>query len=142
MSETLTVHARSHVLSTRPALWLPGVALSAGGAIAASLVAAVAHAAGASLEIAGDAIPVPGFAMLAFVFSLLGVVLAAAFRRWSRQPARVFLWTTLALLVLSFIPDLATAHIEAGSRVALICSHIAVAAIVIPGLSARLRQAR
>jgi hypothetical protein len=142
MSEVLTVHEQSRPLPVGPALWLPGVALSAGGAVAATLVAAVARAAGVSLEIAGDAIAVPGFAVLAFVFSLLGVLLAAACRRWSRQPARVFVWTTLALLVLSFIPDLATAHIDAVSRVVLICSHVAVAAVVIPGLSARLRHAR
>lgn len=141
MSEVLTVHEQSHVLPTRPALWLPGVALAAGGAAAASFVAVAAHAAGASLEIAGEAIPVLGFAQLAFVFSLLGVVLAAAFRRCSRQPARAFLRTTLALVVLSFIPDLVTPDIDAASRVALICSHIAVAAIVIPGLRARLHQA-
>lgn len=141
MSEILTVHEQSRVRSTGSALWLPGVALSVGGAVAASLVAAVAHAAGASLEIAGDAIPVLGFAQLAFIFSLIGVLLAAACRRWSRNPAQVFTWTTLALLVLSFIPDLVTPDIDAASRVALICSHLAAAAVVIPGLRARLHQA-
>ncbi|GGB26989.1 hypothetical protein GCM10011492_16610 [Flexivirga endophytica] len=141
MSEVLTVHEQSRVVPTRPALWWPGVALSAGGAIAASLVAGAARAAGAPLEVAGEAIPLFAFAQLAFIFSLLGVVLAAACRRYSRRPVGVFLRMTFALVVLSFIPDLLTPDIDAASRVALICSHIAVAAVVIPGLEARLRQA-
>ncbi|MEV5084537.1 DUF6069 family protein, partial [Streptomyces sp. NPDC056159] len=69
------------------ALWLPGLAFAAEGAAAATVVAAVADAAGVSLEIAGERIPLLGFTQLAFVFSVVGVALAAAFRRWSGRPA-------------------------------------------------------
>ncbi|MFF2846386.1 DUF6069 family protein [Streptomyces sp. NPDC058001] len=121
------------------ALWLPGLAFAAGGAVAATVVAAAADAAGVSLEIAGEPIPLLGFTQLAFVFSVVGVALAAAFRRWSGRPARAFVRTTVALVALSLLPDLLTPDVDAVTRVTLFATHIAVAAIVIPGLRSRLR---
>ncbi|MFF2503520.1 DUF6069 family protein [Streptomyces sp. NPDC058067] len=123
----------------RRALWWPGVALAAAGAAAATLVAAVAHAAGASLEIGGDAIPLLSFAQLAFLFSILGVVLASACRRWAGQPARMSTRTTLVLVAVSFLPDLLIPDADAATRVSLVLTHISVAAIVIPGIRSRLR---
>ncbi|WP_433362961.1 DUF6069 family protein [Streptosporangium sp. CA-115845] len=123
---------------SRP-LWLPGLAFAAGGAVAATLVAAAADAAGVPLEIAGEPIPLLGFTQLAFVFSVVGIALAAAFRRRSGQPARAFVRTTVALVTLSFLPDLLVPDVDAATRVTLILTHIAVAVVVIPGLSSRLR---
>ncbi|MFB7576803.1 DUF6069 family protein [Streptomyces sp. NPDC056165] len=120
------------------ALWLPGLAFAAEGAAAATVVAAVADAADVSLEIAGERIPLLGFTQLAFVFSVVGVALAAAFRRWSGRPARMFVRTTAALVAVSLLPDLLVPDVDAVTRVTLIVSHIAVAAIVIPGLRSRL----
>ncbi|MFE7975611.1 DUF6069 family protein [Streptomyces shenzhenensis] len=120
------------------ALWLPGLAFAAGGAAAATVVAVVADAAGVSLEIAGERIPLLGFTQLAFVFSVLGVALAAVFRRWSGRPARMFVRMTAALVAVSLLPDLLLPDVDAVTRVTLIVSHIAVAVIVIPGLRSRL----
>lgn len=120
-------------------LWLPGLAFAAGGAVAATVIAAAADAAGVSLEIAGEAIPLLGFAQLAFVFSVVGIALAAAFRRWSGRPARAFVRTAVVLVAVSFLPDLLASDVDAATRVTLILTHIAVAVVVIPGLSARLR---
>ncbi|MEV8398393.1 DUF6069 family protein [Streptomyces niveus] len=140
MSGTTSVDAPTMSAKLRSrALWWPGVAFAAAGAVAATLVAAVARAAGASLEIGGDAIPLLGFAQLAFLFSILGVVLAAACRRWAGQPARMFTRTTLVLVVVSFLPDLLIPDADAATRVSLVLTHIAVAAIVIPGIRSRLR---
>ncbi|WP_230993563.1 DUF6069 family protein [Streptomyces endocoffeicus] len=110
-----------------------GLVLAAGGAVAATVVAAAADAAGVSLEIAGERIPLLGFTQLAFVFSVVGVALAAAFRRWSGRPARVFVRTAVALVAVSFLPGLLTPDAGAATRVTLIATHIAVAAILIPG---------
>ncbi|MGW7421702.1 DUF6069 family protein [Streptomyces sp. NPDC054813] len=122
-------------------LWLPGLAFAAGGAVAATVVAVVAvvaDAAGVSLEIAGERIPLLGFTQLAFVFSVVGIALAAAFRRWSGRAARTFVRTTAALAAVSLLPDLLVPDADAVTRVTLIISHIAVAAIVIPALRSRL----
>ncbi|QXE38689.1 hypothetical protein KQY30_35180 [Streptomyces sp. GMY02] len=120
------------------ALWLPGLAFAAGGAVAATVVAAVADAVGVSLEIADERIPLLGFTQLAFVFSVVGVALAAAFRRWSGRPARMFVRTTVVLVAVSLVPDLLIPDVDAVTRVTLIVSHFAVAAVVIPGLRSRL----
>ncbi|MFJ5900865.1 DUF6069 family protein [Streptomyces sp. NPDC093064] len=127
------------VTTTHHALWLPGLAFAAGGAVAATVVAAAADAAGVSLEIAGERIPLLGFTQLAFVFSVVGVALAAAFRRWSGRPARAFVRTAVALVAVSLLPDLLAPDTDAATRVTLIVTHIVVAALVIPGLRSRLR---
>jgi len=103
------------------------------------VVAAAAHAARASLAVGGQSIPLLGFTQLAFGFSVVGVALAAAFRRWSARPALVFTRTAAVLTAVSFLPDLLTLGVDAATRAALIATHIAVAALVIPGLRSRLR---
>ncbi|MER5624553.1 DUF6069 family protein [Streptosporangium sp. NPDC002544] len=127
------------ITTSRRALWLPGLAFAAGGAVAATVVAAAADTFGVSLEIGGERIPLPGFTQLAFVFSVVGVALAASFRRWSDRPARAFVRTAVALLAVSLLPDFLVPDTDAATRVTLILTHIAVAAIVIPGLRSRLR---
>ncbi|MEE1767117.1 DUF6069 family protein [Streptomyces sp. JV185] len=118
---------------------MPGLAFAAGGAVAATVVAAAADAAGVSLEIAGERIPLLGSTQLAFVFSVMGIALAASFRRWSARPARSFTRTVVALVAVSLLPDPLTPDVDAATRVTLMATHIAVAAIVIPGLRSRLR---
>jgi hypothetical protein len=137
-ASTITIASTSGT-PTRPTLWWPGVGFAAAGAAAATLTAAAAHAAGASLEIAGEAIPLPGFTQLAFVFSLIGVLIAAGLRRWSDRPRTLFVRSTVVLLVLSFVPDLITPDMTTATRIALIATHVVAAAIVIPGIASRLR---
>jgi len=127
------------IATNQRALWLPGLAFAAGGAAAAALVAVVADALGVSLEMGGDPIPFQPFAVLAFVFSVVGIAMAAGFRQWSSQPARMFLRTTLALVAVSFLPDLLTPDVDAATRATLALAHIVVATIVITGLHSRLR---
>ncbi|WP_405798655.1 DUF6069 family protein [Streptomyces sp. NBC_01506] len=125
--------------TSRRALWLPGLGFATGGAVAATVVAGAADALGVSLEIAGARIPLLGFTQLAFVFSVVGIVLAAAFRRWSDRPAQVFVRTAVALVAVSLVPDALTPDVDVATRVALMVTHIAVAAAVVPGLRSRLR---
>ncbi|MEV8034943.1 DUF6069 family protein [Streptomyces sp. NPDC086182] len=125
--------------ANRRALWWPGLALAVVGAAAATAVAAAARAAGASLEIAGEPTPLPDFAQLGFVCSVVGVVLAAACRRWAGRPARAFVRVTVPLVVLSFLPDLLIGDVDAATRVTLVLTHVAAAVIVVPGIRSRLR---
>ena len=106
---------------------------------ATTATAALAHAAGVSLDIAGDPVPVLAFAQMTFLFSLVGLAIAAGLRRWSRDPRSAWLRTTLALTVLSFVPDLmADAAVE--TRLTLMLTHAVAAAVVIPVVAARIAR--
>ena len=131
---TTSVAAKSSIRS----LIVAGVAATAVASLATSAVAAAGHAAGISLDIAGEPIPVPGFATLTALFSLVGLVLAVALRRFARHPRRTFVRTTVALTVLSLVPDL-IADAAAGTKVLLMVTHLVAAAIVIPAIARRLR---
>ncbi|MFE5114084.1 DUF6069 family protein [Streptomyces sp. NPDC056663] len=82
------------IATSRRVLWWPGLAFAAGGAVVATVIAAAADAIRVSLVVGGEGIPLFGFTQLAFVFSVVGVVLAAAFRKWSRRPAAMFVRTS------------------------------------------------
>ena len=76
MTATLTTTTRS-----TGALVGAGLAATAVASIATSTVAAAGSAAGISLDVSGAPIPVPGFAVLTAVFSLVGLALAAVLAR-------------------------------------------------------------
>ncbi|MFI5912306.1 DUF6069 family protein [Dactylosporangium sp. NPDC051541] len=113
-------------------------ALATVAASAATMaVAAAGHAAGISLDMAGAPIPVSGFGVLTAVFSLVGVVLAAALARFARRPRRAFVRTTVILTVLSLVPDV-IADAAPGTKALLMLTHLVAAAIVIPVVARRL----
>jgi hypothetical protein len=118
-------------------LLVAGVAAAAVASVATSSVAAVGHAAGISLEVGGAPIPITGFASMTAVFSLIGLALAAVLGRFARRPRRAFVRTTVALTVLSFVPDLAS-DAGAGTKGLLMLTHLVAAAIVIPAVARRL----
>ena len=117
--------------------WKTGVAAGLAASVATLAFAAVADAAGVSLEVGGEAIPLIGFAQVTFVASLIGTALAVAFARWARHAHRTFLRTTIGLTVISFVPDV-LADAPTGTRLALALSHVVAAVIVIPALASRL----
>lgn len=121
----------------RPVL-VHGVAAAVVAAAATTTLAAVASAAGVSFaDKTGASIPIPGFAMLTVVFSLLGVALAAVLARTARRPRTIFVRTTIALTALSLVPDLVSGF-DGTSAVTLMTLHVIAAAIVIPTLASRL----
>ncbi|MDG4810883.1 DUF6069 family protein [Micromonospora sp. WMMD1120] len=107
---------------------------------ATTLVAALARAGGVDFEIpdGGQAIPLPGFAVVTGFFSVVGVVIAAALLRWSVRPAERFRWTTVSLTAISMLPPLVS-----GADTATVCAllglHLVPAAIVIPAVAHSLR---
>ncbi len=140
--------------TTFPATQVPAVTGTSNGryvraGLIGGLVAAVAnlalvgavHGAGVSVDVAGEAIPVAGFAMLTFVGALLGIGIAAILRRRATRPQRTFVVTTAVLTALSLIPD-ATADAAGGTRVLLIATHLVAAAIIIPTIARRLADHR
>lgn len=109
------------------------------GAMAATAVAgALARAAGVDLEVSGEEVPVSGIAFVTGVLSVVGVLVAAALRRWSARPAERFVRTTVALTALSLVaPVLAEA--DAATTVTLVGLHLVAAAVVIPAVARSLR---
>ena len=63
--------------------------------------------------------------------------MAVVLSRRAGRPRRTFLRTTIALTVLTFVPDV-LADAPTGTRLALATSHVIAAAIVIPALASRL----
>jgi uncharacterized protein DUF6069 len=114
-----------------------GLVAGATAAVATTAYAAAVHAAGVSFAISGKAIPAPGFGEVTFVAALIGTAIAAILARRAARPLHTFLVTTLALTVVSFVPDvIGDAHLS--TKVALVLSHVLAAAIVIPALASRL----
>ncbi|MEU4690862.1 DUF6069 family protein [Actinoplanes sp. NPDC023714] len=110
---------------------------------ATTLAAALALAAGVGFAIpsGGETIPLAGFAVVTGFFSVVGVVMAVAFLRWSARPAGPFLWTTVALTVVSLIPPLVSGA-DTATRVSLIGLHLVPGAVMIVTLTRSLREAK
>ncbi|OZM82127.1 DUF6069 family protein [Pseudonocardia sp. MH-G8] len=107
-------------------------------AAATVAVAAVGQAVGISLAISGAPIPVPGFATLTVIFSVVGLLIALALRRFAHSPRTAWIRTAVALTVLSLVPDLLV-DAAIATKVLLMVTHLVAAAIVIPAVGRRLR---
>ena len=138
-----TVHTATTASSTprsRPApVWRSGLAATAVASVATTTVAALGNAAGISLDLQGEPIPLAGFAQLTAFFSLFGVALAAVLARRSRRPRVMFVRATVALTALSLVPDV-IAPAEMSTKALLMTTHLVAAAIVIPAIARRLSR--
>jgi hypothetical protein len=119
------------------ALLLTGAAATVAASLATAVVAAGGLVIGLSTDISGAPIPVPGFAVLTAMFSVVGLVIATVVRRFARRPRIAWLRTTVALTVLSFVPDL-LADAAPTTKMLLMLTHVVAAAIVIPAVARRL----
>ena len=109
--------------------------------VATTLAAALAKAVGVELQIpdGGETIPLSGIAFVTGVFSVVGVVMAAALLRWSARPAERFVWTAVALTAISLVPPIVSGAHPA-TVTALIGLHLVAAAVMIPSLARSLRS--
>jgi hypothetical protein len=123
--------------STTGSLVRTGVVAAVLASGATTIIAAVGSAAGISLDVGGAPLPVAGFAVLTAIFSLVGLALAAVMARKARRPRSTFVRTTVALTVLSFVPDV-IADAAPGTKALLMFTHLVAAAIVIPSIARRL----
>jgi len=101
--------------------------------VAASVVttagAAIARAAGVSLEVDAAAIPVAAFALWTLVGAALGVLMARLL-----HARRRFLVVTVVATGLSLIPPISLPD-DAATKAVLVAAHLLAAAIIIPSLS-------
>jgi len=127
-------------VAARPTVWKHGVGAAVAAAGVTTVLAAIASAAGVSFaDQSGQAIPLAGFTQLTFVFSMIGVGLAAIFARKARRPRRTFVRTTVALTAVSLVPDIAF-DFDVASAISLMTLHVVAAAIAIPVLAKRLES--
>jgi hypothetical protein len=110
--------------------WARGLAVALVAAVVVTAVAAAFDAAGHELAVTDGPIPLLGFAQMVLLFSVVGVVIARHTRRVT------FFRVTLALTVLSCVPDLALGD-GVLSKAGLVLTHVVAAAIVIPRLARR-----
>jgi hypothetical protein len=109
--------------------------------VATTLAAALAQAFGVDFEIpdGGETIPLSGFAVVTGFFSVVGVVMAAAFLRWSARPAERFVRTTVSLTAISLVPPLLS-EADTATTTALLGLHLVAATVMIPALARSLRS--
>jgi Family of unknown function (DUF6069) len=108
--------------------------------VATTLAAALAHAVGVDFEVpaGGETIPLSGFAVVTGVFSVVGIVIAAALLRWSARPAERFVWTAVSLTAISLVPPLLSGA-DTATITALLGLHLVAATVMIPTLARSLR---
>lgn len=130
-------------ITSSPVAHRSGLAVTAGILAAAvvavavnALIAVIAHAFGASDDFAP--LQFGAYAFLTVVGTLIAAAGWAAIRRWTRRPSAVLRWVVPAVLVVSFVPDLALLGNDAQpgtsvlAVVALIVMHVNVAAVAVP----------
>jgi hypothetical protein len=139
MSATVTAPtATTSSVPTVGVLLRDGAGATALAAVATAAVATAGQAVGFSLDVAGQAIPASGFATLTVIFSVVGLLIAVGLRRFARRPRTTWIRTTVALTVLSLVPDV-LADAATGTKALLMVTHLVAAAIVIPAVARRLR---
>ena len=109
--------------------------------VATTLAAALAKTVGVDFKIpdGGETIPLPGFAVVTGLFSVVGVAIAAALLRWSPHPAERFMWTAVPLTAISLIPPVISGANPA-TTTALVVLHLVAAAVMIPTVTRSLRK--
>jgi hypothetical protein len=135
--------AVERAVRTRP---LALVSLGAGvvAAAAVELYGLAADVLGVPMRAGGmgasesDPIRTGMFAMGTAMNVVLGTVLALLVARFAKAPARTYLRSAVALTVLSFVPPLLAGDTPVSTKLMLCVSHVVVAAIVIPAVTARL----
>ncbi|MDG4824649.1 DUF6069 family protein [Asanoa sp. WMMD1127] len=120
-----------------------GIVATLAAMVATTLAAAIARAAGVDFQIpdGGETIPLPGFAVVTGFFSLVGVAIAVALRRWSARPAERFAWTAASLTAISLVPPFLSGA-DTATVATLLGLHLVAAAVMIPTLTRRLGTPR
>lgn len=139
MTTTQSRPVATTVSRSQRGLVVTGLSGALVAAVATAVVGALAKAAGVDFELpdGGEAVPVYGFAVVTFGFSVVGLLLAVGLRRWSRRPASTFVRIAATLTAVSLVPPFFQ-DANAGTCLSLVLLHLVAAAIVIPLIARRL----
>jgi hypothetical protein len=136
MSTATATVTRTAPLTAAPGrvpAWGFGLGTGVVAAAATSVVVVALRAAGVELNVEGEPIPLLGFAQMVMIGTVIGVVMARRMRRTT------FLRATAVLTVLSCVPSVAWGD-GAGSKAALVLTHLVAAAVVVPAFARRLSE--
>lgn len=131
----------AHTVRTASVWKAVGAATLAAAAATETLVA-LARAAGMEVAIQGADLKPGGCAIAVLMCMVAGTGVLAAVRRWAGSPARTWVRATVALTLLSFVPDLTVPDTAVSTRMVLMTAHVVAAAIVIPAVARRLPATR
>ena len=137
MTATATATATTDLRTSSASIVRVGLAAAATASLATIAVAATGRAAGISLDVSGEPIPVLGFGVMTAICSALGLLIALVLTRTAAHPQRLFVRITVALTALSLVPDL-IADAATPTKALLMLAHLVAAAIVVPALARRL----
>lgn len=103
---------------------------------ATTVAAALSRAVGVDFELpdGGETMPLSGIAVMTGIFSVVGIGIAAALRRWSTRPTTRFVRVAIALTAISLVPPFLTGA-NAATVAALLLLHLVAAAVMIPALA-------
>lgn len=128
-------------------MWAVGALAGVVSSLVVTAIVAVAEAADVPMEVAENStkppeqIPLLGYGMVTLASTLVGLLLATAFARWTRRPRLVFVIAALVLTVVSLgFPVTTTA--TTATKVVLVVTHIVPAALIIPAIAAHLPSRR
>jgi hypothetical protein len=125
-------------------IWLVGALAGLAASVATEVYGLIARFAGVPMSAGSVGAPSAGpitvgmFAMGTLICTFWGTVLAALLARFAKQPARVFLWTALALTAVSLLAPVFAAHTVASTKLMLLVAHLLAAAIILPLVTRRL----
>lgn len=128
----------------RPApVWPRGLAATAIAAVATTLMAVAAKAAGVDFGSSLGEVPIAAFPMLTVYCSLIGIIIAEVTIRVAKLPRSTFQITAIVLTGLSLIPDVLPLFEFDLAFVGVLClTHVVAAAIVVPMIAARMEERR
>ena len=105
--------------------------------VVTATVAALAQRFGVPLTTGGHIIPAAAFAQLTFMAVVVGTFLAVMSSYRAARPRHTFVTTTIALTLLSIVPDVLI-DAQVTTKLTLAMTHLIAAAIVIPAIAAQL----
>lgn len=128
----------------RPApVWPRGLLATAIAAVATTLIAVIAKAAGVDFGSSLGEVPIAAFPMLTAYCSLIGIIIAEVMVRVAKLPRSTFQITAIVLTGLSLIPDVLPLFEFDLAFVGILClTHVVAAAIVVPMIALRMEERR
>jgi hypothetical protein len=139
-----TAIAAPPLLARRP-VWLVNYLAALAAGVVVEVWGLIWRAAGVPMRAAGlgsqhaTAITVGMFAMGTMVVTFWFTFVLVLIARFARDPRRVYLRTTLPLLVLSLAAPILAADTATATKVVLAAAHLIAGAIIIPVVARRLR---
>lgn len=128
-------------------MWMVGAIAAVVASVVVVILVAIAEAAGVPMEVAENStkppehIPLPGYAMVILGSTLVGLLLASAFARWTPRPRLTFVIVALVLTAVSLAFP-ATTTATTATKVILEITHVIPAALIIPAIAAHLPTRR